>query len=228
MVRAERGRWGARRAPAADDIGWTGDADAPHEPTALHAQRLQAVCDALQRGGARDIADLGCGDGSLVRLLLAQAQVRRIVGVDLSLPALGRLERTLPEETRPGGRLVLVHGGFTDWHPPLAGVDAVAMLETIEHLAPARLSSLEQLIFGRLSPHTVVVTTPNQEYNVLYGMAPGQMREPGHHFEWGRARFRQWAEGVAQRRGCSLRLAGIGAADGVHGSPSQMAVFTRP
>ena len=229
MPRAERGRRPpARPGPDTDPAGTPWGAAAPlHEPTALHEARLGAVCEALQVSGARRVADLGCGDGLLVRRLLADAHFERIVALDVSLGALAALERSVPVQALRSGRLVLVQGTFTQPHRELAGVDAVAMLETIEHVEPARLSGVEQLLFARIGAPTVVMTTPNQEYNELFGMAPGQLREPGHRFEWTRARFRAWAQGAALRHGYDVRFAGIGDADPWRGSPTQMAVFSR-
>ena len=75
---------------------------------------------------------------------------------------------------------------------------------------------------------TVVVTTPNVEYNVRFETLPaGQLRHRDHRFEWTRAEFRAWADGVAERlrlrRARSRRSAPddaeVGAADadgGVH------------
>jgi cyclopropane fatty-acyl-phospholipid synthase-like methyltransferase len=228
--RAERARGGAAapndgRASQPWD-GWLDDT-AMREPTALHALRLQAVHEALRASGARSVADLGCGDGALVRQLLADPAIGRVVAIDRSLSALGRLERTVDAAHLFGGRLVLVQGSFTAGHRALAGVDAVVMVETIEHVAPALLSAVEQHVFAGLHAATVIVTTPNQEYNEIFGMAPGQMREPGHHFEWTRQRFRAWAGGVAQRQGYVLAICGIGAADLHRGCPTQMATFTR-
>ncbi|HUG21890.1 methyltransferase domain-containing protein [Piscinibacter sp.] len=199
----------------------------PREPTALHEARLDAVCGWIRAAGARSVADLGCGDGLLVRRLVDDARIERVVGVDVSLPSLGRLERDLPHACA-SRRVVLVHGSFTDRHPELAAVDCVAMVETIEHIALDRLSRLEHEVFDALRPLTVIVTTPNQEFNVLFGMAPGQMREPGHCFEWPRARFRAWAAGVALRHGYASTFSGIGDADPWRGCPTQAAVFSRP
>ena len=101
------------------------------------------------------------------------------------------------------------------------------MVETIEHIAPTHLSRLEHWVFSQVQPSTVIITTPNQDYNVLYGMSPGQMREPGHRFEWSRAKFRQWACGVAMRHGYALQLSGIGEEDPCLGSPTQAARFQK-
>ncbi len=227
---AERARRGAAAGvemlPGAWQDRWLDDA-APREPTALHTTRLKVVCDVLRASGARSVADLGCGDGALVRLLLADAAIPRVVAIDSSLSALGRLERTVEKAALSDGRLTLVQGSFTAAHQALKGVEAVAMVETIEHVEPARLSGVERHVFGGLRPGTVIVTTPNQEFNVLFGMAPGQMREPGHRFEWSRQRFRVWAAGVALRQGYGFKISGIGNADPHRGSPIQLAEFTR-
>jgi SAM-dependent methyltransferase len=206
-----------------EDPPWS-DERAPREPTALHQARLDAVADWIRARGARCVADLGCGDGLLVQRLLLEPHIERVVAVDVSMAALGRLERAAAPALA-AGRLVLVHGSFAVVHRELAAVDTVALVETLEHVAPAQLSRVEQAVFGQGRPRHVVVTTPNQEYNVLFGMAPGQRREPGHRFEWPRARFRAWAAGVALRHGCTLELTGIGPADPRRGTPTQMAGF---
>lgn len=220
-----------RRSPRGTELAWGEEAGpfidtAPVEPTALHAMRIDCVCAWLLEGGATSVADLGCGDGLLVRRLLAHSAVQQVVGVDISAVALRKLERDMEADVRTG-RLRLVHGSFADPHRELLGVDAVAMVETIEHISPAWLSRLEHGLFAQWRPATVVITTPNQEYNVLFGMAPGQMREPGHCFEWPRARFRQWACGVAMRHGYALHFSGIGEEHPLLGNPTQAVLFRR-
>jgi hypothetical protein len=73
-----------------------------------------------------------------------------------------------------------------------------------------------------------VVTTPNREYNVRFErLEPGRLRHPDHRFEWTRAEFRAWADGVSERFGYERRFLPIGPEDGELGPPTQMAVFTR-
>ena len=79
------------------------------------------------------------------------------------------------------------------------------------------------------APATVVVTTPNAEYNVRYpGLAPGARRHPDHRFEWGRAEFRGWAGAVAGRHGYTAAFEPVGAEDPRAGPPTQLAVLSRP
>ena len=206
-----------------DPLG--GDDGHPCEPSALHALRLDTVLQALHAAGVRSVADLGCGDGALVRRLLADPRFDKVVALDRDLGRLGRLERSVPPDVLRSGRLHLVHGSFAAHLQSLAGIDAVAMVETIEHLAPAELSALEHQVFSVVQPAVVAITTPNVEYNGLLGMAPGQLREPGHRFEWPRSRFRAWASGVASRRGYAVQMAGIGPEDPAAGCPTQWALF---
>jgi hypothetical protein len=83
-------------------------------------------------------------------------------------------------------------------------------------------------VFGAARPGTVVVTTPNAEHNVRFAdLLPGAMRHPDHRFEWTRPQFRDWAAGVAGRRGYQVRFLPVGPDDPEVGAPTQLAVFTR-
>jgi hypothetical protein len=73
-----------------------------------------------------------------------------------------------------------------------------------------------------------VLTTPNVEYNVRWAALPaGKFRHRDHRFEWTRAEFQGWAEGIARRFGYDVRFAPIGPEDDEVGPPSQMAIFNR-
>ena len=74
----------------------------------------------------------------------------------------------------------------------------------------------------------MIVTTPNSEYNVLYpSLAAGRFRHPDHRFEWTRAEFAKWAQGVCDRIGYSVETRTVGDIDAVHGSPTQLALFRK-
>lgn len=219
-----------RYAPEAGK-GWERGAtefDCEDASTPLHEERLDVVARVLVDSGATSVLDLGCGSGALLRRLLDEPQFTRIVGIDSSLAALTHAERLRGSEA--GGepdRLSILHGSFTTSSEGLTGFDAVALVETIEHVPPAQLSKVEQVVFSGMRPSLVVLTTPNREYNELYGLKPGELRHPDHRFEWDRARFRSWAGGVAARNGYQVQLEPIGPANAWHGGPSQMAIFRR-
>jgi hypothetical protein len=101
-------------------------------------------------------------------------------------------------------------------------------MEVIEHLDPERLPALERATFGFAAPATVVVTTPNAEYNVRWETLPaGEFRHRDHRFEWTREQFAEWGSAVAARHGYEVRYLPVGPVDNEVGPPTQMAVFSR-
>jgi hypothetical protein len=101
------------------------------------------------------------------------------------------------------------------------------MVEVLEHLDPPRLAAFERVVFEFARPATVVLTTPNAEYNVRWPSLPaGRFRHRDHRFEWTRAEFQAWARGVADRFGYAVRFAPVGPVDDEVGSPTQMGIFT--
>ena len=99
-------------------------------------------------------------------------------------------------------------------------------MEVVEHLDPPRLAAFERVLFEFARPRTVVLTTPNAEYDPLFeGLPDGASRHRDHRFEWTREEFRAWAEGVGGRFGYGVRYVPVGPEDPVLGPPTQMGVF---
>jgi len=206
-----------------------GPAPAPDDAPALRDQRLDAVVAALEESGARRVLDLGCGSGALLRRLLA-GPYEKVVGVDVSVRALEGAARRLDLDTMHDAeraRVELLQSPLTYRDRRLGGFDAAALVEVIEHLDPPRLGALERNVFADARPATVVVTTPNAEYNVRWPGLDGGMRHPDHRFEWTREEFAAWSEAVAARNGYTVRRLPVGSDDPEVGPPTQMAVFTR-
>ncbi|MGY1856023.1 3' terminal RNA ribose 2'-O-methyltransferase Hen1 [Modestobacter sp. SYSU DS0290] len=206
--------------------------DAPADrPTPLAQLRAGAVLAALRAAGAHRVVDLGCGSGALLPALLAEASFTEVVGVDVSARALQVAARRLHLDRMPDrqrARLTLLQSALTYRDARLAGYDAAVLMEVVEHLDPDRLPALEDALFAAAAPATVVVTTPNVEHNVRYpALAAGGFRHRDHRFEWTRAEFAAWAEGVAERNGYTVRLLGVGEDDPEVGPPTQLAVFRR-
>jgi 3' terminal RNA ribose 2'-O-methyltransferase Hen1 len=200
-------------------------------PVTLAQQRHGAVLAALRAAGARRIADLGCGEGALLASLLTDPTLSEVVGVDVSVRALELAARRLRLDQLPEGqrqRLRLFQSSLAYRDERLAGLDAVVLMEVIEHVDPSRLPALERVVFGAARPATVVVTTPNAEHNVRFDwLAPGAFRHRDHRFEWTRPQFHAWAQRVATTYGYSARFLPVGADDPDVGPPTQLAVFDR-
>ncbi|GJG85933.1 hypothetical protein tb265_11140 [Gemmatimonadetes bacterium T265] len=244
LVREAVSRLVAEEDPDADDAtadGLAGADGAPlvrdaeegalERPLSLHTQRLAMVLGVLRATGATSVVDLGCGEGRLLRLLLDDRQFTRVVGMDVSHRALEiavdrlKLDRMPPKQRE---RIELVHGSLVYRDARLAGFDAAAVVEVIEHLDPPRLAAFERVAFEFARPGTVVVTTPNAEYNVRWETLPaGRFRHRDHRFEWTRPEFETWARAVAERFGYAVRFAPVGPVDDAVGAPTQMGIFTR-
>jgi 3' terminal RNA ribose 2'-O-methyltransferase Hen1 len=195
----------------------------------LNEQRLTAVIEALKQSGARRVLDLGCNTGNLLKRLLSEKQFDEIVGLDVSHRALEiaaerlNLDRLPPKQK---DRIRLLHGSLTYRDKRLAGYDAAAVVEVIEHLDPPRLAAFERVLFEFARPQTIVVTTPNVEYNVRFETLPaGKFRHKDHRFEWTREQFRQWAEAVRTSFGYAAEFYPVGPDDPDVGPPTQMALF---
>jgi 3' terminal RNA ribose 2'-O-methyltransferase Hen1 len=205
--------------------------EAVERPLSLNQQRIGAVLSALRASGAQRVLDLGCGEGSLLRELICEPSIGELVGMDVSHRSLERASERLrldrmPEKQRQ--RIKLIHGSLMYRDKRLEGFDAAAVVEVIEHLDPPRLAAFERVLFEFARPKTVVLTTPNREYNVMWETLPaGEMRHRDHRFEWTREEFKAWAGRIAGRFGYSVRFLPVGPVDEGVGSPTQMGVFER-
>ena len=201
------------------------------QTVSLNEQRHGTVLAALRGSGARSVLDLGCGEGKLLADLLADRQFVRIVGMDVSIRSLEIAHRRLNLDQisdRQAERIKLIHGSLIYRDQRLANFDAAAVVEVIEHLDPPRLYAFERVVFEFARPQTVVLTTPNSEYNVMWESLPaGTFRHADHRFEWTRQEFQDWANRVASQHGYSVRFVPVGPMDERVGSPTQMGVFER-
>ncbi|WP_306358071.1 MULTISPECIES: 3' terminal RNA ribose 2'-O-methyltransferase Hen1 [unclassified Nocardia] len=219
-----------RCATSADAATGAAAAGTEPRPPSLAVTRRVAVIRALHEVGAQRVLDLGCGEGALLRELVADRAFTEIVGVDVAVRSLHIAKRRmarLPEwQAR---RVSLRQGALTYTDASLRGYDAAVLMEVIEHVDASRLRALEHAVFGSAAPGAVLVTTPNGEYNSLYeGLPAGKFRHADHRFEWIRGEFAAWAHGVAETYGYAVRFVPIGPEDDTLGPPTQMAVFTRP
>ncbi|MBM4074669.1 MAG: 3' terminal RNA ribose 2'-O-methyltransferase Hen1 [Planctomycetes bacterium] len=201
----------------------------PNDDLTLNEQRHGSVLAAIRASGAQTVLDLGCGEGKLLRELLKDRQFEKILGMDVSMRSLEIAQRRLRIDRLPerqAERIKLIHGSLIYRDERLSNFDAAAVVEVIEHLDRPRLSALERVLFEFARPKTIVVTTPNREYNVKWESLPaGQFRHADHRFEWTRNEFQDWANRVANQHGYQVRFVPVGPMDDAVGSPTQMGVF---
>lgn len=196
----------------------------------LHDKRIALVAEKLVASGAERVLDLGCGEGKLIRQLIKHQQFLEITGMDVSYNELIKAKERLHfDEMSPAQkeRIQLFQGSLMYRDQRFEGYDAAALVEVIEHLDLNRLKAFERVVFEFAQPRTVVLTTPNQEYNMTWEQLDADtMRHDDHRFEWTREEFASWTDSVCEQYNYSVELFPIGdEVDGI-GAPSQMAVFT--
>ena len=192
--------------------------------------RVQAILEELHKSGAASVLDLGCGEGNLLRDLIKEPGFTQVTGMDVSLRSLEIAKRRLRvKDMTPAqqARLKLTHGSLLYRDSRLAGADAAVAMEVVEHIDETKLDAFEDAVMGTARPNTLIVTTPNREYNVLFENFKGPFRHRDHRFEWTREEFQAWAGGAAERHGYEVSFRGVGQQNETHGSPTQMAVFSR-
>lgn len=124
-------------------------------------------------------------------------------------------------------RVTLIQGSLTYRDRRIEGFDAAALVEVIEHLDEPRLAALEKTVFTFARPTTVIITTPNAEYNALFpDGGEGRMRHKDHRFEWTRAEFEAWGLRDAAAHGYRVGFQPVGEEVAGIGALSQMGIFT--
>lgn len=196
----------------------------------LHEKRIKIVADKITQSGAVNVLDLGCGEGKLIRQLIKQKQFTQIVGMDVSYNQLIKAKERLHfDEMSPKQkeRINFFQGSLTYKDKRLEGFDAAAVVEVIEHLDLNRLKAFERVLFEFAKPKTIVLTTPNKEFNIMWEkLDVDEMRHDDHRFEWTRKEFAEWANKIGQMYHYQVELLPIGEEVENAGTPSQMAIFT--
>jgi len=195
----------------------------------LHDLRHDRIVELVRQMAPRSVIDLGCGEGRLMAKMVPIKGLEKIVGMDVAYYELEKAERRLHlEDATPARRerISLIHGSLMYRDDRIAGFDAAAICEVIEHLDTPRLAAFERVVFECAKPRAILLTSPNREYNAVFG-DDEEFRHADHRFEWTRAEFSEWAERVAGEYGYRVRIEGVGPEHTEYGAPSQLAVFER-
>jgi len=137
----------------------------------LHQKRLLKAFQLLKNSHSESVLDVGCGEGKLLKLLLKDSQFKKISGTDVAFSELQRANEKLYLDTASPyikEKISLFQSSVTYQDERFLGYDAIALVEVIEHINEERLEVFEKNIFGYARPKTVVLSTPNSEYNVLF------------------------------------------------------------
>jgi 3' terminal RNA ribose 2'-O-methyltransferase Hen1 len=201
------------------------------KPLSLNEQRIKAVLAKISDSNAETVIDLGCGEGKLIRDMIKDKSIKRIAGTDVSIRSLERAHKRIGMDRLPSrikDKITLFHGSLMYKDKRFNGFDAATVIEVVEHLDPPRLEAFERVLFQHAKPKTIIITTPNREYNAMWDNLPeGAMRHGDHRFEWTRGEFGEWAENLSKQYDYTVAFYSIGPESSSLGSPTQMGVFKR-
>jgi 3' terminal RNA ribose 2'-O-methyltransferase Hen1 len=198
-----------------------------------HQQRHSRIVGDVADWGARSVIDLGCGEGKLLERLVRIAPDMRVVGIEPSVREIERARKKLSHN--PGNtldpRVQFIHGSAMYGDERFKGFDAAVLSEVIEHVDEDRLSLLAWSVFGIMAPRRVIITTPNGDYNKVFGFKPGEFRHGDHRFEWTRAECRAWVDSITAAYDYEAEITPVGGrnpeADEANGEISHYIVFTK-
>jgi 3' terminal RNA ribose 2'-O-methyltransferase Hen1 len=213
-----------------DELKSTSSEEVLEEKINLNEERLGAVLAVLKGSDCKKVIDLGCGEGKLLGLLLKEKKFERIVGMDVSIRSLEIAAKRLRLENLPSkqrDRIELIHGSLMYRDKRIEGFDAATVIEVIEHLDPPRLAAFERVLFEFARPNTIILTTPNREYNIVWQeLGESRFRHGDHRFEWTRNQFQTWANAIAEKFSYNVNFLTIGKEQKDIGGPTQMGIFT--
>ena len=200
-----------RQLVAEEDAGDPDEREAAHdaeeaaveERISLDEQRIGAVVAALRASGASGCSTSAAARVGCWRLVKDQRSPRSSASTSRRARSRSRAgdfaSSALHERQRE--RLRLLHGSLTYRDAGSPGSTRPSM-EVIEHLEPPRLPAFERVALrvrqardGRRDDAERRVQRP------LRDLPAGHFRHRDHRFEWTRAEFGAWADGVAERFG---------------------------
>lgn len=197
----------------------------------LNQLRLETVKQAVLDSKASSVIDLGCGECKLTSLLLNEPQIKKVTACDVSVRELEKAVQKLHYDRMPEYRknkLNLIQGSLTYQDNRFSGYDCACIIEVIEHIELLRIPAFERVVFEFAQPKTVIITTPNREYNANYKFLPEEeLRHNDHRFEWTRAEFQAWTKHICEKFNYTCKIQEIGELDKNLGAPTQMGVFQK-
>lgn len=176
----------------------------------------------------RVVIDMGAGEGKLASRLGFVPGIEMIYAVEPSererFKALKRYEKNTEDKTF--NQPISMFGSLFYVDDRLRGADVLILCEVIEHIDEDRIPKMMATLLDTYRPKALFVTTPNREYNEVYGL-DSSYRHPDHRFEWTRSEFMSFCEVQAELFGYTCAFSGIGDSHPTFGEPTQLAEFTR-
>lgn len=200
----------------------------PVKKSRLNELRYEKIAETAETLHPKTVVDFGSGEGKLAVKLGFVSGVREVLAVEPSeveiIKAKKRFEKAKGQEAFVEPETLW--GSLFYYDERLKDKDLMILCEVIEHIDEMRLPKVFDTLLHLYSPKSLIVTTPNREYNEIYDMAE-HFRHDDHRFEWTRAEFRSWCAERNTKGIYELEFTGIGEEHPEQGAPTQMCLFRR-
>lgn len=184
-----------------------------------HEQRIDAVEALLDF--KRSIIDFGCGNGDFVKRLNHRLEKsnKRYYAIDKD----DEMLRIVKKRTKDTENII-----FGTTFPDLDKGDIiedfdVIMSEVIEHMKKDEATKIVKEILGKHHVQSLIITTPNKDFNTFFLFEDEEMRYEDHQFEMGKEEFIKWiGDVVDNKKELNLQFLDIG--DKVNSIPLTLGV----
>lgn len=222
---------------------------------ALYVQRYDYLSHILKEYACLTYLDIGCSECRLLGFLKnTNSHLNLIIGIDIDQELLQTAhEKLWADYIRQRDHpleVYLIKGDISNPSDYFieqtcsesTGLDCVSLVEVIEHMEPETVVKCMDTVFNKLRPKIVVVSTPNNEFNIVFEAlnhnithSAGEkfkFRHDDHKFEWNRKEFQEWCVVLLDKYSDYeiIRLDGLGFAPenlSQVGACSQIAVFRK-
>lgn len=186
------------------------DGDAPKQEGEMELEkrinlgemRIEWFINKVKASGLRSAVDAGCGSGRLAEALL-KAGTFEVNAFDCHAKAVFTATKFLK------GKGAVFFSSLMYRDDRLLNKDVFCLQEVIEHMPEFQLGRALDLIFGVYRPKLVLMSTPNREYNKVWGIPEGQFRHRGHLFEFDSAEAADFMAKIGSY-GYNVQIEGIG------------------
>ncbi|WP_427137686.1 3' terminal RNA ribose 2'-O-methyltransferase Hen1 [Psychrobacillus psychrodurans] len=205
------------------------NSDKQIHPIRLNELRYEKIVDLVKKLPMKNtIVDFGSGEGKLSAQLGFVEGVQEIFAVEPSETARSKAQKRFEKLKDKKGFVepIMIWGSLFYFDERLKNKDVIILCEVIEHIDEERLPKAMDLILEQYYPSSIIITTPNKEYNHVYEMTES-LRHNDHRFEWSREEFKEWCLRMNHSERYVLTFEGIGNEDETYGFPTQMCTFTR-
>jgi len=197
----------------------------------------------------KKVLDIGCGEGKLLTYLLSlDMGIKKLIGVDIDVTSLEKAKNEITNliklikiERKNLGQyttkirkridISLYHANLLQknlyFQRKFSNFDLITFIEVIEHIPLNDAETCLDVLLGLYKPKFLVVTTPNKDYNVVFGMNDTQVRYYDHKFEWTKQQFNQICKKFSHKYGYNIEFDGVGYFNELYGFSTQICYFSK-